>query len=93
MVRTQPGRSQQAGAYYQGPAVRGTVLLCIYDDVSGYSLPVAEWSGGALVTDTKLRLLFMTYNGWVMLAVFVGNFAGYIVFGTSTKATKETACH
>ncbi|KAI1845711.1 hypothetical protein JX266_008076 [Neoarthrinium moseri] len=40
-----------------------------------------------------MMLLFMTYNGWVMLAVFVGNFAGYVLFGNSTKATKETACH
>ncbi|KAH8202643.1 hypothetical protein TruAng_003244 [Truncatella angustata] len=40
-----------------------------------------------------MMLLFMTYNGWVMLAVFVGNFIGYIMFGNSTKATKETACH
>lgn len=39
------------------------------------------------------RLLFMTYNGWVMLAVFVGNFVGYIMFGNSTKATKDNACH
>jgi hypothetical protein len=35
----------------------------------------------------------MTYNGWVMLAVFVGNFIGYILFGAATQATKETACH
>ncbi|KAM0819600.1 putative Copper transport protein [Seiridium cardinale] len=40
-----------------------------------------------------MMLLFMTYNGWVMLAVFVGNFVGYIMFGTSTKATKDNACH
>ncbi|KAI0136640.1 Ctr copper transporter family-domain-containing protein [Xylariales sp. AK1849] len=40
-----------------------------------------------------MMLLFMTYNGWVMLAVTVGNFAGYLMFGTGTKATKETACH
>lgn len=35
----------------------------------------------------------MTYNGWVMLAVAVGAFFGYLVFGKSTSATKETACH
>ncbi|KAI0176753.1 CTR2 long splice variant [Pestalotiopsis sp. NC0098] len=40
-----------------------------------------------------MMLLFMTYNGWVMLAVFVGNFVGYIMFGNSTKATKDNACH
>jgi solute carrier family 31 (copper transporter), member 1 len=39
------------------------------------------------------RLIFMTYNGWVMLAVAVGGFVGYLMFGNSTSATKETACH
>jgi copper transporter 1 len=35
----------------------------------------------------------MTYNGWVMLAVGVGAFVGYFVFGKNTSAAKETACH
>jgi solute carrier family 31 (copper transporter), member 1 len=35
----------------------------------------------------------MTYNGWVMLAMFVGAFLGYLSFGGATLATKETACH
>lgn len=39
------------------------------------------------------RLLFMTYNGWVMIAVTVGAFVGYLVFGNSTSATKDGACH
>lgn len=39
------------------------------------------------------RLLFMTYNGWVMAAVGVGAFVGYLVFGNSTSATKDSACH
>ena len=39
------------------------------------------------------RLLFMTYNGWVMIAVAVGAGLGYFIFGAQTKATKETACH
>lgn len=38
----------------------------------------------------------MTYNGWVMLAVAVGAFVGYLAFGdsksTSTKP-KGMACH
>lgn len=38
------------------------------------------------------RLLFMTYNGWVMLAVAVGAFVGYLAFGNS-GATKSVACH
>lgn len=40
----------------------------------------------------KGRLLFMTYNGWVMLAVAVGAFIGYIGFGNSSP-TKSVACH
>lgn len=39
-----------------------------------------------------IMLLFMTYNGWVMLAVAVGAFLGYILFGNSS-ATKTVACH
>ncbi len=38
------------------------------------------------------RLLFMTYNGWVMLSVAVGAFVGYLAFGNSS-ATKSVACH
>ena len=38
------------------------------------------------------RLLFMTYNGWVMLAVAVGAFAGYLVWGGGSAA-KSVACH
>ncbi|KAM4054955.1 ctr copper transporter family protein [Hirsutella rhossiliensis] len=40
-----------------------------------------------------LMLVFMTYNGWVMVAVSVGAFLGYLVFGQSTSATKDNACH
>ena len=38
------------------------------------------------------RLLFMTYNGWIMLAVAVGAFLGYLMFSGSS-ATKSAACH
>ncbi|OAA42568.1 CTR2 long splice variant [Metarhizium rileyi] len=38
-------------------------------------------------------LIFMTYNGWVMIAVSLGAFLGYLVFGHSTSATKDNACH
>lgn len=38
------------------------------------------------------RLLFMTYNGWVMLSVAVGAFVGYLAFGNS-GSTKSVACH
>ena len=45
-----------------------------------------------------IMLLFMTYNGWVMLAVAVGAFAGYLIFGDANggggaSATKTVACH
>lgn len=40
-----------------------------------------------------LMLVFMTYNGWVMIAVSVGAFVGYLLFGNSTSSTKDTACH
>ncbi|KAK8236230.1 Ctr copper transporter [Phyllosticta capitalensis] len=39
-----------------------------------------------------IMLLFMTYNGWVMLSVAVGAFIGYVVF-SNTSATKSVACH
>jgi copper transporter 1 len=39
-----------------------------------------------------IMLLFMTYNGWVMIAVAVGAFLGYIVWGGNTAA-KSVACH
>ncbi|KAG6087025.1 hypothetical protein E4U31_002010 [Claviceps sp. LM219 group G6] len=40
-----------------------------------------------------LMLVFMTYNGWVMIAVSLGAFLGYLSFGHSTSSTKENACH
>ncbi|OJJ48554.1 hypothetical protein ASPZODRAFT_62843 [Penicilliopsis zonata CBS 506.65] len=40
-----------------------------------------------------IMLLFMTYNGLVMLAVAVGAFVGYLAFGEGMTATKTVACH
>ncbi|KAK3986665.1 Ctr copper transporter family-domain-containing protein [Cladorrhinum sp. PSN332] len=40
-----------------------------------------------------IMLVFMTYNGWVMIAVSVGAGVGYLLFGGKTTVTKETACH
>ncbi|KAF7542787.1 hypothetical protein G7Z17_g11275 [Cylindrodendrum hubeiense] len=40
-----------------------------------------------------LMLVFMTYNGWVMVAVTLGAFTGYVAFGQKTSATKDNACH
>ncbi|EOA88928.1 uncharacterized protein SETTUDRAFT_168145 [Exserohilum turcica Et28A] len=39
-----------------------------------------------------IMLLFMTYNGWIMLAVAVGAFVGYLMFSQSSS-TKTVACH
>lgn len=47
------------------------------------------WVGGV----NEGRLLFMTYNGLVMLAVAVGAFVGYLAFGQDDSATKSVACH
>jgi len=40
-----------------------------------------------------IMLLFMTYNGFVMLAVAVGAFIGYLAFGSDMTSTKSVACH
>lgn len=34
----------------------------------------------------------MTYNGWIMLAVGVGAFFGYLAFGQAS-IEKSAACH
>ncbi|KIW04151.1 uncharacterized protein PV09_04958 [Verruconis gallopava] len=39
-----------------------------------------------------IMLLFMTYNGWIMIAVAVGAFVGYLLFSPG-PATKTVACH
>ncbi|KAK0258975.1 copper transpport protein [Friedmanniomyces endolithicus] len=39
-----------------------------------------------------IMLLFMTYNGWIMLAVGFGAFVGYLMFGGSS-IVKSAACH
>ncbi|KAK6544015.1 hypothetical protein TWF694_000729 [Orbilia ellipsospora] len=39
-----------------------------------------------------IMLLFMTYNGWVMLAVAAGAFVGYMLWG-NTSAVKSVVCH
>ncbi|KAK1755123.1 Ctr copper transporter family-domain-containing protein [Echria macrotheca] len=40
-----------------------------------------------------IMLIFMTYNGWIMVAVSVGAGLGYLLFGGRTPVTKDTACH
>jgi hypothetical protein len=53
------------------------------------SLSTDGWMGGF----NKDRLVFMTYNGWVMVSVSLGAFLGYLFFGQRTSATKDNACH
>lgn len=44
-----------------------------------------------------IMLLFMTYNGWIMLSVAVGAFVGYLLFSGGSvggaSAAKSAACH
>ncbi|KAF2858703.1 Ctr-domain-containing protein [Piedraia hortae CBS 480.64] len=40
-----------------------------------------------------IMLLFMTYNGWIMLAVTVGAFFGYMIFSADEPVEKSVACH
>lgn len=40
-----------------------------------------------------IMLLFMTYNGWVMLSVAAGAFLGYMLFGGATGSVRTVACH
>ncbi|KAK2628146.1 hypothetical protein QTJ16_002792 [Diplocarpon rosae] len=63
-------------------------LLRVHVDVSSRLGTTGDAADGGWC-----RLLFMTYNGWVMFAMAVGAFVGYLVFGNNTSATKDSACH
>ena len=58
---------------------------------SSCRLPPQQYFGNNAHADVG-RLLFMTYNGWVMISVAVGAFIGYLGFGNSSP-TKSVACH
>jgi hypothetical protein len=80
----------------QSYSVRCTSVLLVLHHVSP-PLPAPEFEKYecGVHTDTDAdgdRLLFMTYNGWVMLAVAVGAFVGFMLFSGSS-ATKTAACH
>jgi len=64
---------------------RTFMRLCLCESLSPFAV-------GKELT-RSCRLLFMTYNGWVMLSVGVGAFVGYLAFGTNTSSTKDSACH
>ncbi|KAK9478218.1 Ctr copper transporter family-domain-containing protein [Lipomyces japonicus] len=40
-----------------------------------------------------LMLVFMTYNGWVMLAVTAGAFLGHVLWSTPLSKSKGMSCH
>lgn len=44
------------------------------------------------IADLSSRLLFMTYNGWIMISVGVGAVVGYLLFGNGSSS-KSAACH
>lgn len=39
------------------------------------------------------RLVFMTYNGWMMIAVTLGAMLGYYVWGYRKASKREMTCH
>jgi hypothetical protein len=49
--------------------------------------------GGQVFYSFFIMLLFMTYNGWVMIAVAVGAMLGYLVWGDDEPSGKSVACH
>ena len=49
-------------------------------------------SNGIDMLNSCDRLLFMTYNGWIMISVAIGAFVGYLAFG-NLSSTKSVACH
>lgn len=49
--------------------------------------------GGQVFYSFFIMLLFMTYNGWVMIAVALGAMLGYLVWGDDEPSGKSVACH
>ena len=69
------------------------VELSILPTVRNINIHVPQLGSLSCLTGRAGRLVFMTYNGWIMISVSVGAFVGYLLFGDSTSATKENACH
>ena len=75
---------------------KGTVIkAALYAVQVFYSFFImsVDTIGSRECTADMARLLFMTYNGWVMLAVAVGAFVGYLLFSANLSSTKSVACH
>ena len=101
--RAEQGAGEPEDALGQGGSVRGADLLCLHVDVSIDTLlrttstathprPIILEHHADMYGHCR-RLIFMTYNGWVMVAVTLGAFLGYLVFGAHTPVNKETQCH
>lgn len=58
----------------------------------GKGMGMGDGGWGMVEANEGNRLLFMTYNGWVMISVAVGSAIGYIIWGGS-EAAKSVACH
>jgi hypothetical protein len=86
MVRENSGSAGAKDEDDQGSVLRGAGFLQFLHHVSTSRLYVS----GILVD--QVRLLFMTYNGWIMLSVAVGAFIGHLAFGPDSSS-KTVACH
>ncbi|SCU86494.1 LANO_0C08174g1_1 [Lachancea nothofagi CBS 11611] len=54
----------------------------------------ASWYGAQVGFSLMLMLVFMTYNGWLMLAVVLGAAWGHYSWGILTESnTRTLACH
>ena len=79
-----------------GAAARGSYFVWVGKDTDAREkrerIVKAAFYAAQVFYSFFIMLLFMTYNGWVMLAVAAGAFLGYIAFGGGS-ATKSVACH
>ncbi|SCV00009.1 LAME_0G06942g1_1 [Lachancea meyersii CBS 8951] len=54
----------------------------------------ASWYGAQVGFSFMLMLVFMTYNGWLMLSVVVGAAWGHYSWGSAVESnTRNLACH
>lgn len=58
-----------------------------------YRLANSVWYGVQVGFSFMLMLVFMTYNGWLMLAVVLGAIWGHYSWGSRTRGGQELACH
>lgn len=58
-----------------------------------YRLANSVWYGVQVGYSFMLMLVFMTYNGWLMLAVVLGAIWGNYAWGSRARGGQEMACH